>query len=154
MEIEFRADIAAKEDADITESLSTLKATDGFAKDLRDLKKNIARAKKARKAFYAMCRARRVAFIAETRPFVERIRDLQKESVKGVRAAPESKTAHSEYLSLTRKLRVMEHKYPRFSPHRGLFRKLRLPTPWEMRYSMRAVGWRVRRFFRTSPRLF
>ena len=154
MEEKFRADALAKEEADVMQSFGRLKEVDGFSNDLRDLKKNIARARKARKAFYAMCRARRVVFIAETRPFVERIRDLQKDSVKGVRASPESKVAQTEYLSVRRKLRTMERKYPQFSPHRELYRKLRLPAPWEIRYTMRAVGWKVRRFFRTSPRLF
>lgn len=154
MEDQFKADAAAKKEVYIEESLVKLKAEDGFVRNLRKLKKNVARARKARKAFYAMCRARRTVFIEETRPFVERIHELQKEGVKGVRAAPESKQAHKEYLSVRRTLRSMERAYPLFSPDKDLFRKLRLPTPWDVRYTMQFSTWKVRRFFRTVPMLF
>jgi CXCXC repeat len=154
MEETFRQNAAAKEDANVADWSGKLKKTDGFMKDLRELKKNVARARKARKAFFAMCRVRRAAFIEETRPFVTRIHELQKESVKGVRAAPESKAAQKEYLSIRHTLRMMERKYPQFSPHKGLFNQLKLPTPWEVRYSMRAMKWKVRWFFRTLPRLW
>jgi hypothetical protein len=154
MEENFRQNAAAKEEAHVADSSGKLKKTDGFMKDLRELKKNVSRARKARKAFFAMIQLRRLAFIAETRPFVERIHELQKESVKGVYAASESKEARKEYLCVRRKLRAMEIKYPLFTWHRGLFNQLKLPTPWEVRYSMRAVKWKVRWFFRTLPRLF
>ena len=154
MEAQFRERADAKQETYVTETITNLKATEGFAQDLRELKKNVAHARKAQKSLFTMCRARRAVFIEETRPFIERVHELQKDSVKGVRAAPESKLFRREYLSVRRKVRMMERKYPQFSPHRGIFSKLRLPPPWDMKYNLRKVGWRMKRVFRTMPRLF
>lgn len=151
---QFRAAAQVSQVTDTSHVVDRLKAEDGFTKDLRELKKNIARAKKARAAFNRVCRARRATFIAETRPFVERIHYLQKASVKEVRASVEAKAVRSESMSVYKKLHAMERVYPQFKKDTMLYRMLRLGSPWRLRCSLRMSMWKMRRFFRTMPRLF
>lgn len=154
MHEQFRAAAQVSQANDASDVIARLKAQSGFTKDLRELKKNIARAKKARAAFNRVCRARRATFIEETRPFVERIHDLQIESVKEVRASVEAKAVRSENMSVHKKLHAMERLYPQFKKDSILYRMLHLGSPWRLRCSLRLSMWKMRRFFRTMPRLF
>lgn len=145
---ERTADIMSAENA-----VDTLKATDGFTKDLRDLKKTIARGKRAHVALNRVCRDRRHAFITETRPFVERIYDLQKNYVKEVSISVEAKALRSESRSVNKKLQAMERVYPRFKKDTTLYTMLHLGSPWRLRCILRPAMWKMKRFFRTKPRL-
>lgn len=145
--------IAADRAADTL--ITELKEAPTFLKDLRTLKKSIRSAKIARNAVFNICRVKQREFIAETRPYAERIRELQLKNKADAKKSPESKVLRLHRYRMGKTLRLFETKYPKFNHiNYILMRKLKLPTPYDLRNLGKWNSWSFRRFFRTKPRLY
>ena len=145
--------IAADRAADTL--ITELKEAPTFLKDLRTLKKSIRSAKIARNAVFNICRVKQREFIAETRPYAERIRELQLKNKADAKKSPESKVLRLHRYRMGKTLRLFETKYPKFNHiNYILMRKLKLPTPYDLRNIGKWNSRSFRRFFRTKPRLY
>jgi hypothetical protein len=145
--------VAADKNADTL--ITHLKEQPTFLKDLRTLKKSIRSAKIAQSAVFKICREKQREFIAETRPYSERIRELQLKNKADAKKLPESKMLRLYRCRMGKALRVFETKYPKFNHiNYILLRKLKMPSPYELRNLGKWHTWSFRRFFRTKPRLY
>ena len=151
---EMRIRERAKEEDEQEIVATELKAAPGFKKDLRELRSCLRSANKAQKSVFSLCREERTTFIAVSRPFVEHILELQKTSLNNILAKQEYKTFRIAQNKAARKLRFIEQTYPRFNRRYRLLRIFRLPSPWGLRMSIGFSQWRLKRFFKTLPRLF
>jgi len=145
--------IAADRKADTI--ITQLKEQPTFLKDLRTLKKSIRSAKIAQGSVFEICREKQREFIAETRPYTERIRELQLKNKADAKKSPESKALRLYRCRMGKTLRLFETKYPTFNHiNYILMRKLKLPGPYDLRNIGKWNSWSFRRFFRTKPRLY
>jgi bifunctional DNA-binding transcriptional regulator/antitoxin component of YhaV-PrlF toxin-antitoxin module len=151
---EMRIRERAKEEDEQEIVATELKAAPGFKKDLRELRSCLRSANKAQKSVFSLCREERTTFIAVSRPFVEQILELQKTSLNNILAKQEYKTFRIAQYKAARKLRFIEQTYPRFNRRYRLLRIFRLPSPWGLRMSIEFSQRRLKRFFKTLPKLF
>lgn len=151
---EMRIRERAKEEDEQEIAATELKAAPGFKKDLRELRSCLRSANKAQKSVFSLCREERTTFIAVSRPFVEQILELQKTSLNNILAKQEYKTFRIAQNKAARKLRFIEQTYPRFNRRYRLLRIFRLPSPWGLRMSIEFSQRRLKRFFKTLPKLF
>ena len=151
---EFRIKERAKEEAENEKVAAELNANAEFKKDLRELRSCLSSVRKTRAALFSFCREERRTFIAETKPFVETILQLQKESVKRIRAKEEYKALRRAQTKAQKKMRFIDVTYPGFNRRHTFLRMFHLPSQWNLRYSLRSPNWRIKRFFRVSSRLF
>ena len=103
---------------------------------------------------FSLCKEERRTFIAVSRPFVEQILELQKTSLNNILAKQEYKTFRTAQKKVARKLRFVEQTYPRFNRRRIFLRIFRLPSPWALRMLTKFSNWKLKRFFKTLPKLF
>ena len=144
-----------REDMAATTLAAELKAEPTFSKDLIDLKKSIRNTKAAQTVLFAMCRRKRADFIQETRPYVERIYDMQKKNIADIKKSPELKELKRCGLHTSQMLRRFEARYTRFSRMKfRLLRKLKMPNCYELSKLGKFTRYRLRRLFGTKPRLY
>lgn len=151
---EMRLRERAKKESEQETIVTELRANPEFKKDLRELRSCITSVSKAQKLMFSLCKEERRTFIAVSRPFVEQILELQMASLKNMCAKEEYKTFRTAQNRVARKLRFIKQTYPRFNHNYRLLRLFRLPTPWRLRMSITFSQRRLKRFFKTAPRLF
>ena len=151
---EIRIRERAKEEAEQEAVAVELRASPEFNKNLRELRSCLLSVKRAQRSVFSLCREERRTFIALSRPFVEQILELQKTSLNNICRKEEYKTFRTAQKKVARKLRFVEQTYPRFNRRRIFLRIFRLPSPWALRMSTKFSNWKLKRFFKTLPKLF
>lgn len=118
-------------------------------KDIQLIKKQIAKARKARSSFNKLGTQRRREWKQETKPLFQLLIVKQKDMIRGVQMSPQLKQWTTERKKLTRLVNQFQTKYTQYRFHSLLqYRSLKLPSIWDYRGLTSMYRWRLRRYFR------
>jgi hypothetical protein len=117
--------------------------------DLKLIKKQITKAKKARSLLNNYMRVQRTEHKEEAEQLSKLLKDMIEKRKKKVMTSEEHTNWKSEKIRLQRYLNVFNQKYQRMSYHElADIPQLKLPSHWHMRRIIRFDSWRFYRYFR------